>query len=52
MRVCHCILGGTKACDQCQNNSGYIHQPVSYIYVSTSTEWPDEKGTTEKGCDN
>ncbi len=63
MQICHCTLGGTKACMGCSNNTDIIDnfnrcidmQPYTKTRATSieiqhipKEEWPDEKGTTEK----
>ena len=37
MRVCHCILAGTKACDNCYNNGSFTYNG-NYNFNETTTK--------------
>ncbi len=37
MRICNCILAGTKACETCFNNTGTYSYSTTTVYPPIST---------------
>ena len=38
MRVCHCIMAGTKACDGCYNNGNFNYSNNGMFNTTTTTK--------------